>query len=156
TSTASARTPGSAPWRTASAGGRRRARRSSRPCLSAGSAPGARGVRLNFFLPGSKRAHSRPGSALQDLLEEREGAGVVRLAEPEDRLVADGGIAVLAGGVDEQRHALVFRELAEGEHRLLLHLGLGVVLDGAGDHARHPASRALGQPEEGLAAHVAA
>src|SRR6266571_3794837 len=99
---------------------------------------------------------STAGSGLQDFLEEGEGARVVRLAQPEHGLLAHGRVAVLAGGVDQERHALVVGELAEGEHGPLLHLGLGIVRDGAGDLAGRLRAGPLREPEERLPAHVAA
>src|SRR5262245_51850436 len=54
-------------------------------------------------------------SVSQDLLEERERPRVLRLAEPEHRLLADLPGPVGARDPDEVRHALVGRELAQRE-----------------------------------------
>src|SRR5437667_6641544 len=74
-----------------------------------------------------------PSLSRQHFLEERERAGIARLAEPEHRLLAHLRVAVRLRHLDEHGHALFLRELAEGEDGLLLDLRLRVVRDGAGD-----------------------
>src|SRR5688500_19441580 len=62
----------------------------------------------------SRTTHAGFQSPLgENLFEELEGARILRLAEPEHRLLADGGVLVVAGLVDQQRHALVLRQLAQ-------------------------------------------
>ena len=68
-------------------------------------------------------------------------ARVVRLAEPEHRLLAHFGVAVGARDLHQLRHAFVLRQLAEREDRLLLHLGVRIVVDRVGDGRRSPPCR---------------
>src|SRR5438105_2618295 len=82
------------------------------------------------------RGATAPLFLQENLFEERDGARVVRLPEPEHRLLAHLGIAVRARDLHQLRHAFVFRQLAEREDRFLLHLGVGIVLDRAGDRRK--------------------
>src|SRR4051812_47151792 len=92
----------------------------------------------------------------QDVFEELHRTRIVRLTEPEHRLLADLRITMAARDLDQARHPFVGRHLAEREHRLLLHLGIGIVLHGAGDGGEGLAAGALGEPEQRLATDLAA
>ena len=92
----------------------------------------------------------------QDLLEERQGARVLRLAEPEHGLLAHSSIAVSARYLDEQRHALIPGKLAECEDSVFLDVGLRVVLDGFGNGSGSSLPRLLRQPKQRLPSHLGA
>src|SRR4029453_12678729 len=89
-------------------------------------------------------------SLQENFFEELDRTRIVRLTEPEHRLLADLDVLVRPRDVDQPRHAFVLRHLTEREHRLFLDLGVGIVLDGAGDRrkrlARPPACRREDRP----------
>src|SRR5580765_1348605 len=102
---------------------------------------------------GLRTALRTPDSALrtlrlpeQDLFEKSQRPRVFRLAEPEHGLFADDGIRIGARELNQQRHAIVFRQLTQGEHRAALDLGLGIVRDGLRDRADGLLTRALREP----------
>src|SRR5437899_6326183 len=55
--------------------------------------------------------HSAGASAREDLLEGLQGPRVLRLTQPEHRLLAHFGAAVAAGDLAQQRHPFLRREL---------------------------------------------
>src|SRR6266850_3391079 len=75
----------------------------------------------------TKARRSSSGSG-QELLEQRQGARVVGLAQPKDRLAAQLRIGVAPGNANEGRHAFVVRPLGEREDGGLLHVPIHVAL----------------------------
>ena len=51
----------------------------------------------------------------QNILDEIQCAGIVRLAQPEDSLLTNCAIAVGPGDFDEFRNAFTVRDLSQGE-----------------------------------------
>src|SRR5690242_3115925 len=93
----------------------------------------------------------------EELLEERQGPRVVRLAQPEDRLLPDLGVLVLARDPDQGRNPLVPGTLGEREDRLPPHLAvLGLVAGEGIEPAGRRLARGLGEPEDRGAAGVVA
>src|SRR2546427_1794342 len=92
----------------------------------------------------------------QNVFEELDRTRIVRLSEPEHRLLADLGVPIAARDLDQLRHAFVLRHLAEREHRFLLHLGVGIVVNRARDRRERFLAGALREPEERLTADLPA
>src|SRR5215207_3123498 len=91
----------------------------------------------------------------QQLLEQCDRSGVVRLAEPEDGLLADLGVTVRARDANQNRDAFVARALRQGEHDLLLHLAVDTRILRQGIEARaRRVARCLAQPEHRLLARL--
>ena len=81
----------------------------------------------------------------ENFFEERQRLRVLRLTQPEHRLLPDLAIRVRAGDVDEERDAFGRRQLAQCEDGLLLDLGVRIVVDPVRDRARRPWRRPSGR-----------
>src|ERR1700679_1383053 len=79
------------------------------------------------------RPTKRSGLPFEDGFEGLEGARVFGLAQPEDGLLADGGVGVVVGYMHELGDAFILGKLAQSEHRPLFNLHVGVVFYGGGD-----------------------
>src|SRR5580692_3857412 len=101
--------------------------------------------------PGRRR---RSGLPFEDGFDVLEGARVFGLAQPEDGLLADGGVGVAVGYVHELGDAFILGELAQSEDGLLFNLHVGVVLYGGSDGGARFLAGFLGQPEDGLTANL--
>src|SRR5262245_35960095 len=86
----------------------------------------------------------------QYLCKEIQRARIPRLPAPEDRLLADVGVAIRLRHVDQQRDPLVLWQLAQREHRLLLYLGIRILVDPFGDRRGGLAPGLLSEPEDGF------
>src|SRR6516225_715481 len=103
----------------------------------------------------AKSSLARRVSALQqDLFKKRECPGILRLSQPEERLLADFDIAMAARHLNQLRNPLIGRHLAEREDRALLHVRFGIVVDRAADGRQRLLAGPLRRPEERLAAHT--
>src|SRR6202789_2134802 len=100
------------------------------------------------------RPTKRPGLPFEDGFEILEGAWVSGLAQPEDGLLADGGVGVVVGDMHELRDAIILGKLAQSEHRPLFDLHVRVVFYGGGDGRAGFLAGFLGQPEDGLTANL--
>src|SRR4030095_16087182 len=75
-------------------------------------------------------------SLQENFLEELERSRIVRLTEPEHRLLADLDVLVRPRDVNQPRHAFLLRHLAERKDSLFLDLGVGIVLDCTGNRRK--------------------
>src|SRR5207247_2427445 len=88
----------------------------------------------------------------QKLLEERQGARVAGLAEPEQRLAPHARLRVSSGDPDEGGDAGVVRLLRQGEDRLLLHVPVEVAIAyQVGQVCRSGVAGSLSEPAHRLA-----
>ena len=83
----------------------------------------------------------------QDLLKERQRAWVVRLPQPEHRLLADLAIVVGLRHFDQFGHALVFWQLTQRENSFFLNVGVRIVFDSPGNRAHRFLPGLVRQPE---------
>src|SRR3954451_5211292 len=73
---------------------------------------------------GGSRTSPKSNGLAEDLLEEREGARVLALPQPEERGAHDLGLPAGPNDPNQRGDALVCWTLGQGEHRLLPHLEL--------------------------------
>src|SRR5262249_27991069 len=129
---------------------------SSRTCVASMRTSCRRALRGRRHRPSSHRSRAigprRPLLLQQNVLEELRRARILRLAEPEHRLLADLRTAMVARDLDQFRPAFVSRELAEREPPFLLDLDLRVVVDCARDGRNRLPAGLLRQPEQRLTA----
>src|SRR4029450_8971628 len=81
-------------------------------------------------------------SLQENFFEKLDRTRIVRLTEPEHRLLPDLDVLVRPRDLNQPRDAFLLRHLAEREHRLFLDLGVGIVVDGAADRRERVPARA--------------
>src|SRR4030095_2493551 len=89
-------------------------------------------------------------SLQENFFEELDRTRIVRLTEPEHRLLADLDVLVRPRDVNQARHAFLLRHLAERKDSLFLDLGVGLIVEGAADRRERLTARACREPEECL------
>ena len=65
----------------------------------------------------------------QHVLEELDRARIVRLTQPEHRLLPDRGVPVVLRDLDQLRHAFVLRQLAQREDRAFADVSVRILLN---------------------------
>ncbi len=72
------------------------------------------------------------------------------MGQPEERLLAQAGVRIAAGDLDQRRHSFVPRPLRQGEDRRLPDLQIaGVVVDDLREPGRGRLTGGLAEPEQG-------
>src|SRR4029453_7694224 len=91
-------------------------------------------------------------SLQENFFEELDRTRIVRLTEPEHRLLADFDALVRPRDVNQARHAFLLRHLAERKDSLFLARGVGIFVVGAADRRERLAVGGGGKPEKCLPA----
>ncbi len=94
----------------------------------------------------------RVGLLFEELGEVVEGFGVAGLAEPEDSLLADGGVFAGGGELDELGCGFRLREARDGEDGGLAELRIGIIFGLGAEVFGDELAAFLGHPELGLLA----
>src|SRR4029453_10532025 len=92
-------------------------------------------------------------SLQENFFEELDRTRIVRLTEPEHRLLADLDVLVRPRDINQPRHAFLLRHLAERKDSLFLDLGVGIIVDCAADRRERLTARAGREPEKRLPPH---
>src|SRR5258705_7711620 len=102
----------------------------------------------------SSKTSYASASLRQHFFEKLQRPRIVRLPQPEHRLLPHRRITIRLRYFNQLRDALVSWQLTQRKDRLFLHFGVGIVVNRSCDGAHGFLSRFLRQPEERLPAHV--